>query len=152
MNEVTDIEVDPSAITISILPRVEADGFRTHLARSARMTRTESQHILVQGLGIQGRALRYDVAVPQFTYNENSDLDVTFPWPVAGISLQWRVTHEVLAKAAYLQARGQTPEMVAELLHHLYAIEADVPTVHAWLAVPAQRALTVKQTPILLAA
>lgn len=139
-NDVTDIQVSASAITISIVPHLDGDGYHAHSAYRADLIHADSQHIIVQGLGVQGRALRYDLAIPCFTYSDGVAQPVTSPWPIAGIAIAWRVTDEVLAKAAYLQARGLTPEMIAEFLSDLYGVETDAATVQEWLSEPIQSA------------
>lgn len=58
LNDVTDIQVSASAITISIAPRVNENSLRPEAARS--LTRMDSEYIIVQGLGVQGRVLRYE--------------------------------------------------------------------------------------------
>lgn len=147
-NDVTDIQVSASSITISIIPHLDGDGFRTHSAHRAHLIHADSQHIIIQGLGIQGRALRYDVAIPYCAYSDGAAQQVTFPWPIAGIANDWRVTDEVLAKAFYLKARGLTPEMIAELLSDLYGVETDAATLREWLSEPIQRVPQVQRQSI----
>lgn len=150
LNEVTDIQVDASAITVSIMPPLHREAKDGNGVSSWRVVLKESWHILVQGLGLQGQAVRYDIALPQFAYLQRTGEPLVFTVPIVGIHTNWLVTDEVLAKARSLQADGHSAGEIARLLKNWDAIEVDTCTVQQWLGeqlpqipIPRSRSLVV---------
>jgi hypothetical protein len=133
-NEVTDIQVNESAITVSVVLRVNARRLGSDSVRHIHAVPTDSQHMTVQGLGLQGRALRYNVTIPYFAAANGRHKIARIPWPVPGIYVDWQVTDEVLAKAVYLANCGQSPDMIAQLLGDLYGVETNATRVKQWLS------------------
>lgn len=153
-NQATDIQVDESATTIYLVLPADLRRLGSASERPIRpitkvtSVMTDVRHLTVPGLGVQGRALRYDVSIPHYTAVGGRRKIAKIPSPMPGVHASWRVTDEVRAKAIYMANCGQSPEMVARLLGDLDGIETDAATVNQWLAERSREQLVPARIPI----
>jgi hypothetical protein len=100
-NQVTDITMTDSVITIHLQPKVAARYVRSDCQKPVLVRFHENAVFTVQGLGIPGRAVRYVVTRPRVSYINDAGKFVTFVVPLPGIRSDLCVTDEVVEKALY---------------------------------------------------
>lgn len=93
----------------------------------------DSETLSVQGLGIQGRAVRYTVKMQRVAYVHDGGILVTFTLPLAGIRTDLWVTDEVVERAMYfLIDRNQSLPATVALLRELYQVETSSSALERW--------------------
>ena len=93
----------------------------------------DSETISVQGLGIQGRAVRYTVKMQRVAYVNDGGTFFTFTVPLSGIRTDLLVTDEVVERAMYfLIDRNQSLPATVELLRELYQVETSSSALERW--------------------
>jgi hypothetical protein len=138
-NTITDVRVTDSTILISLQPPVAATYQRPDCLSPVTAVYHDSEIITVQGLGMHGKALRYQVKSIRLGYLNDAGTFTTFTVPIPGIRTDLRVTDEVVDKALYLNVdRNLSLPMTAAMLRDLYQVETSSSAVERWKATQAQ--------------
>jgi hypothetical protein len=132
-NIITGIKVTSSTITIKLKPKVKSVYDRPDCQKPVTVERHDSEVLTVQGLGIQGKALRYQVKSIRLGYINDSGKFTTFTLPVPGIRTDLLVTDEVVDKALYLNVdRNLSLPVTAEMLADLYQVKTSSSALDRW--------------------
>jgi len=138
-NTITDVQVTDSTILISLQPQVAATYHRPDCRSPVTAVYHDSEIITVQGLGVQGKALRYQVKSIRLGYLNDAGTFTTFSVPIPGIRTDLRVTDEVIDKALYLNVdRNLSLPVTAAMLRDLYQVETSSSALDRWKAGEAQ--------------
>jgi len=145
-NQVTDITLTDSVITIHLQPSVAACYVRSDCQAPVLVSPHESQAYTVQGLGIQGRALRYVVTSPRVSYVNDAGKFVTFVVPLPGVRADLCVTDEVVEKALYFNVdRNLSLPVTAAMLNELYQVQTSDSALERWKTAEAEQLPSVGQ-------
>jgi len=99
----------------------------------------DSELLTVQGLGVQGKAIRYEVKSIRLGYLNDAGTFTTFTVPIPGIRTDLLVTDEVVDKALYLHVdRNLSLPVTAAMLRDLYQVETSSSALDRWKAREAQ--------------
>jgi hypothetical protein len=132
-NHVTNITISKSTITIQLEAVVEARYVRSDCQHPVAVHLHDSEIITVQGLGVQGRAVRYSVKMQRVAYVNDAGTFVTFTVPLAGLRTDLLVTDEVVERAMYfLVDCNQSLPVTEELLRELYQVETSPSALERW--------------------
>ena len=132
-NRVTNITISKSTITIELEAVVASHYVRPDCQRPVAVHLHDSETISVQGLGIQGRAVRYTVKMQRVAYVNDGGTFFTFTVPLSGIRTDLLVTDEVVERAMYfLIDRNQSLPATVELLRELYQVETSSSALERW--------------------
>ena len=138
-NIVTGIQVTDARIVVNLEPRIAARYVRPDCQEPVAAHRYDHETITVQGLGIQGKALRYMVKTVRLAYLNDAGKLVTFNAPLPGIRTDLLVTDEVVDKALYLIVdRNISLPIAAEMLNDLYQVETSSSALDRWKAAEAE--------------
>ena len=138
-NIATGIQVTDARIVVNLEPRIAARYVRPDCQEPVVAHRYDHDTITVQGLGIQGKALRYVVKTVRLAYFNDAGKLVTFNAPLPGIRTDLLVTDEVVDKALYLIVdRNISLPIAAEMLHDLYQVETSSSALDRWKAAEAE--------------
>jgi hypothetical protein len=138
-NIATGIQVTDARIVVNLEPRIAARYVRPDCQRPVAVHRYDHENIMVQGLGIQGKALRYVVKTVRLAYFNDAGKLVTFNAPLPGIRTDLLVTDEVVDKALYLTVdRNISLAIAAEMLYDLYQVETSSSALDRWKAAEAE--------------
>jgi len=138
-NIATGIQVTDARIVVNLEPRIAARYVRPDCQEPVAVHRYDHETITVQGLGIQGKALRYVVKTVRLAYFNDAGKLVTFNAPLPGIRTDLLVTDEVVDKALYLTVdRNISLPIAAEMLHDLYQVETSSSALDRWKAAEAE--------------
>jgi hypothetical protein len=138
-NIATGIQVTDNRIVVNLEPRIAARYVRPDCQEPVAAHRYDHETITVQGLGIQGKALRYVVKTVRLAYLNDAGKLVTFNAPLPGIRTDLLVTDEVVDKALYLIVdRNISLPIAAEMLHDLYQVETSSSALDRWKAAEAE--------------
>ena len=138
-NRVTNIAISKSAITIQLEAMVASHYVRPDCQRPVSVRFHDSETITVQGLGVQGRAVRYTVKMQRVAYVNDAGTFVTFTVPLPGLRTDLLVTEEVVERAMYfLIDRNQSLPATAELLRELYRVETSSSALERWKTAEAE--------------
>ena len=138
-NIVTGIQVTDARIVVNLEPRIAARYVRPDCQEPVVAHRYDHDTITVQGLGIQGKALRYVVKTVRLAYFNDAGKLVTFNAPLPGIRTDLLVTDEVVDKALYLIVdRNISLPIAAEMLNDLYQVETSSSALDRWKAAEAE--------------
>jgi len=138
-NIATGIQVTDARIVVNLEPRIAARYVRPDCQEPVVAHRYDHDTITVQGLGIQGKALRYVVKTVRLAYFNDAGKLVTFNAPLPGIRTDLLVTDEVVDKALYLTVdRNISLPIAAEMLHDLYQVETSSSALDRWKAAEAE--------------
>lgn len=145
-NQVTDITLTDSVITICLQPLVAACYVRSDCQSPVRVRPHESEVYTAQGLGIHGRALRYVVTRPRVSYVNDADQFVTFVVPLSGVRSDLGVTDEVVEKALYFNVdRNLSLAVTAEMLNDLYQVHTSDSALERWKNTEAEQLPSIGQ-------
>ncbi len=132
-NRVTNITISKSTITIQLEAVVEARYVRSDCQQPVAVRLHDSETISVQGLGVQGRAVRYSVKMQRVAYVNDAGAFVTFTVPLPGLRTDLLVTDEVVERAIYfLVDRNQSLPVTEELLRELDQVETSSSALERW--------------------
>jgi len=138
-NMATGIQVTDTRIVVNLEPRIAARYVRPDCQEPVAAHRYDHETITVQGLGIQGKALRYAVKTVRLAYLNDAGKLVTFNAPLPGIRTDLLVTDEVVDKALYLIVdRNISLPIAAEMLYDLYQVETSSSALDRWKAAEAE--------------
>ena len=105
-----------------------------------------SEELTIQGLGIQGKALRYEVQSIRLGYHNDAGKFSTFTVPVPGIRTDLMVTDEVVDQAMYLNVdRNLSLPVTAEMLADLYQVQTSSSALGRWKIGEAERLPSIGQ-------
>jgi hypothetical protein len=145
-NIVTGVNVTRSTITVKLKPKVKKVYDRPDCQKPVTVERHDSEVLTVQGLGIQGKALRYQVKSIRLGYINDAGKFTTFTLPVPGIRTDLRVTDEVVDKVLYLNVdRNLSLPVTAEMLADLYQVQTSSSGLDRWKLGEAERLPTIGQ-------
>ena len=132
-NIVTDIKVTDSTITVYISPLITDKYVRPDCENPTTVGRYDSDTIIVQGLGIQGKAVRYVVETVRLYYINDEIKFKVFTVQVKGLRSDLLVTDEVVEKSMYfLIDRNLSLRVSAEMLYDLYRVETSSSALERW--------------------
>jgi hypothetical protein len=139
VNTITDVRVSDSTILIRLQPHVASTYQRPDCQAPVAAAYHDSEVLTVQGLGVQGKALRYQVKSIRLGYVNDAGTFTTFTLPIPGIRTDLLVTDEVVDKALYLNVdRNLSLEVTAAMLRDLYQVETSSSALDRWKAGEAQ--------------
>jgi hypothetical protein len=145
-NIVTGVTLSPSTITVKLKPKVQKVYERPDCQKPVTVEPHDSEVLTVQGLGIQGKALRYQVKSIRLGYTNDAGKFTTFTVPIPGIRTDLLVTNEVVDKALYLNVdRNLSLPVTAEMLADLYQIQTSSSALDRWKAGEAEQLPTIGQ-------
>jgi len=145
-NRVTDITLTDSVITLSLEPEIVARYVRPDCQHPVAVQPHDCEEITVQGLGVQGRALRYRVKTRRVAYTNDAGKFVTFTVPVPGLRTDLLVTDEVLEQALYfIIDRNLSLPVTAEMLRELYQVDTSASALERWKTMEAEQLPSVGQ-------
>ena len=139
-NRVTNITISKSTITIQLEAVVASHYVRSDCHDPVAVHLHDSETISVQGLGVQGRAVRYSVKVQRVAYVNDAGTFVTFTAPLPGLRTDLLVTEEVVERAMYfLVDRNQSLPTTVEILRELYQVETSKSALERWKTAEAEK-------------
>lgn len=145
-NKVTGVEISRSKITVKLEPQVKKMYQRPDSQAPVLVQHHDSEELTVQGLGIQGKALRYQVKSIRLSYSNDAGQFRTFMVPIPGIRTDLLVTDEVVDKAMYLNVdRNLSLPVTAEMLGDLYQVQTSSSALDRWKMREAQQLPTIGQ-------
>src|SRR5262245_22535507 len=101
-NTILDVEVTATTILIRLQPHVAPVEERPDCRQPVAAAYHDSEILSVQGLGVPGKAVRYQVKSIRLGYLNDAGTFITFTLPIPGIRTDLLVTDEVVEKALYL--------------------------------------------------
>ena len=132
-NIITGYQVTESTITIHLKPKVATMYERPDCREPVKVERHASEMLTIQGLGVQGKALRYQVQRMRLGYRNDAGKFSTFSVPLPGIRTDVLVTDEVFDKMLYLNVDRNLPlPAVVEMLRDLYQVETSSSALDRW--------------------
>lgn len=132
-NVVTGVTLSNGTLVIQIDPIIEPFYQRPDSAAPVAADHHAGQEFVVQGLGVQGRALRYHIRTIQPGYTNDAGEFVTLSLPIADIDPDLGVTGEVVERIRYLLLKKQlAPQVVVALLREFYQVELTVADLEGW--------------------
>ncbi len=132
-NLITAVEVTAHMITVTLEPQLTPVYERPDCQQAVRAKYHDSEILTVQGLGVQGKALRYRVKSIRLGYVNDAGQFSTFTVPLAGIRSDLLVTDEVVDKVLYLNVdRNLSLPVTAEMLAELYQVQTSSSAVDRW--------------------
>jgi hypothetical protein len=132
-NRVTDITIEAERITVYLEPDVAKRYARPDCQQPVVVQLHDRETIVVQGLGMQGRALRYVVTMQRLAYLNDAGKFVTFTLPMTGLRTDLCVTDEVVERALYLLIDCNLPTPLSvQMLQSLYHIETSESALARW--------------------
>src|SRR3990172_4205527 len=132
-NRVTDITLTDAVVTLHLEPNVASQYVRPDCQQPVSIQPHDSEVITVQGLGVQGRALRYSVTTRRVAYTNEAGKFVTFTLPVPAVRTHLFVTDEVVEKALYLMVdRNLSLPVTAEMLNELDQVQTSSSALERW--------------------
>jgi hypothetical protein len=138
-NTILDVEVSATTILIRLQPNVAPVDPRPDCQHPVVAAYHDSEILTVQGLGVPGKAVRYQVKSIRLGYLNDAGTFITFTLPIPGIRTDLLVTDEVVEKALYLHVdRNLSLPVTAAMLHDLYQVETSSSALDRWKASEAQ--------------
>jgi hypothetical protein len=132
-NIITGYQVTDSTITIHLKPKVAKVYERPDCREPVEVERHDSEILTIQGLGLPGKALRYQVQSIRLGYLNDAGKFTTFSVPLPGIRTDVLVTDEVIDKMLYLNVDRNLPlPVVVEMLRDLYQVETSTSALDRW--------------------
>jgi len=145
-NIVTGVEVRGSTITVKLKPKVKKMYDRADCQQPVSVEPHDSEIVTIQGLGIQGKALRYQVKSVRLSYINDAGKFTTFTVAVPGIRTDLLVTDEVVDKVLYFNVdRNLSLPVTAEMLADLYQIKTSASALDRWKVGEAERLPSIGQ-------
>jgi hypothetical protein len=138
-NTIVSVEVTATTIQIRLQPNVAPVYERPDCQEPVAAAYHDSELLTVQGLGVPGKAVRYQVKSIRLGYLNDAGTFTTFTVPIPGIRTDLLVTDEVVEKALYLIVdRNLSLSVTAAMLHDLYQVETSSSALDRWKASEAQ--------------
>lgn len=134
-NVVTGVALSNGTLVIQIDPIMQPFYQRPDSAAPVAADHHTTQEFVVQGLGVQGRALRYRIRMIQLGYTNDAGQFSTFSLPIAGIDTDLGVTNEVVERIRYLLLKKKlSPQVVVALLREFYQVQLTIADLERWQA------------------
>ena len=150
-NIITDVEMTETTITVSVTPKIEKKYERPDCQEAVIAYYNGSETVTVQGLGIQGKALHYQVTNIRLGYLNDAGEFKTFTAPVPGVRSDLLVTDEVVDKFLYFNIdRNLSLAQSVQLLQDVYGVQTSVSAVDRWKKGEAEALPSVGQLIIML--
>lgn len=132
-NIITGYQVTETMITVHLKPKVAKVYERPDCQEPVEVEHHDREILIIQGLGLQGKALRYQVQSIRLGYLNDAGKFITFSVPLPGIRTDVLVTDEVMDRMLYLNVDRNLPlPVVAEMLHDLYQVETSSSALDRW--------------------
>ncbi len=132
-NIITGYEITDTTITVHLKPKVVKVYERPDCQEPVEVTHHDREILTIQGLGIQGKALRYQVQSIRLSYLNDAGKFTTFSVPLPGIRTDVLVTDEVMDRMLYLNVDRNLPlPVVVEMLRDLYQVERSTSALDRW--------------------
>ncbi len=132
-NVITDVKVTETTIVVSLSPKTELKYERPDCQEAVGAYPYDRETVTVQGLGIQGKALRYQVTNVRLGYLNDGGEFKTFTAPVPGVRSDLLVTDEVIDKFLYLNVdRNQSLAESVQMLQDMDGVQTSVSAVERW--------------------
>lgn len=145
-NIITGVNISPSTITVRLKPKIKKVYDRPDCQKPVTVEPHDSEVLTVQGLGLQGKALRYQVKSIRLGYLNDAGKFTTFTVPIPGIRTDLLVTDEVVDKALYLNVdRNLSLLVTAEMLADLYQVQTSSSALDRWKVGEAEQLPTIGQ-------
>jgi len=139
-NRVTNFIISKASITIHLEAEVGTHYVRSDCQKPVAVQLHDSELLSVQGLGVQGRAVRYCVKRQRVAYVNDAGTFLTFTVPLSGLRTDLLVTDEVVERALYfLIDRNQSLSATVELLRELYQVETSTSALERWKTTAAEK-------------
>lgn len=132
-NIITGYQITTTTITVHLKPKVAKVYERPDCHEPVSVEHHDREILTIQGLGLQGKALRYQVQSIRLGYLNDAGKFTTFSVPLPGIRTDVLVTDEVMDKMLYLNVDRNLPlPVVAEMLRDLYQVETSTSALDRW--------------------
>ena len=132
-NTITKIEVTERTITVNLEPKIEAQYERADTQEPVSAEYHDSEPLLIQGLGIQGKALRYRVVSTRLGYVNDAGELKTFTVSIPGIRTDLLVTDEVVDKMLYFNVdRNLSLGETVQMLQDVYGVQTSISALDRW--------------------
>lgn len=132
-NIITGYEITDTTITVHLKPKVVKVYERPDCQEPVEVAHHDREILTIQGLGIQGKALRYQVQSIRLSYLNDAGKFTTFSVPLPGIRTDVLVTDEVMDRMLYLNVDRNLPlPVVVEMLRDLYQVETSTSALDRW--------------------
>jgi hypothetical protein len=132
-NIITGYQITDTMITVHLKPQVAKVYERPDCREPVEVERHDSEILTIQGLGLPGKALRYQVQSIRLGYLNDAGKFTTFSVPLPGIRTDVLVTDEVMDKMLYLNVDRNLPlPVVVEMLRDLYQVETSTSALDRW--------------------
>jgi len=132
-NAITDVKVTETTIVVSLSPKTELKYKRPDCQEAVVAYPYDRETVTVQGLGIQGKALRYQITKVRRGYLNDAGDFKTFTAPVPGVRSDLLVTDEVIDKFLYLNVdRNQSLAESVQMLQDMDGVQTSVSAVERW--------------------
>jgi len=138
-NTILGVEVTATTILVRLQPTLAPAYQRPDCQQPVVAAYHDSELLTVQGLGVPGKAVRYQVKRIRLGYLNDAGTFTTFTVPIPGIRTDLLVTDEVVEQALYLHVdRNLSLAVTAAMLRDLYQIETSTSALDRWKAAEAQ--------------
>ena len=138
-NTILGVEVTTTTILVQLQPTLAPAYQRPDCQQPVVAAYHDSELLTVQGLGVPGKAVRYQVKSIRLGYLNDAGTFTTFTVPIPGIRTDLLVTDEVVEQALYLHVdRNLSLAVTAAMLRDLYQIETSTSALDRWKAAEAQ--------------
>ena len=132
-NIVSAVEVTDTTITVTLTPNLESYYTRPDCQSAVSVSYYDDDTLMVQGLGIHGKALRYHVTSIRAGYLNDAGEFRTFMIPIPGIHTKRLVTDEVIDMMLYLHVNcNHSLAMTVQMLHDMYGVTTSVSALERW--------------------
>ncbi len=132
-NTITKVKVSETTITVRLIPTITLPYERPDCQEAVAASYHDRATVTIQGLGIQGKALRYQVTTVRLGYLNDAGEFKTFTAPIPGIRAAWLATDEVVDKLLYFHVdRNLSLADSVQLLHDVYGVHTSVSAVARW--------------------
>ena len=132
-NIITGYQITATTITVHLKPKVAKVYDRPDCHDPVTVEHHDREILTIQGLGIQGKAVRYQVQSIRLGYLNDVGKFTTFCVPLPGIRTDVLVTDEVMDRMLYLNVdRNLSLPTVAEMLRDLYQVETSTSALDRW--------------------
>jgi len=139
-NIVNAIEVTDTTITVTLTPHLHSHYIRPDCQSPVSVRYYDDDMLVVQGLGLHGKALRYQVTSIRASYLNDAGEFRTFMIPIPGIHTQRLITDEVLEMMLYLNVDcNHSFPMTAKMLQDMYGVTTSVSALERWKTHEADR-------------
>ena len=132
-NIVTDLKVTEDTITVYISPVISYQYARPDCQNPTTVNRYDRNTITVQGLAVQGKAVRYVVDLIRLYYVNDQMEFIVFRVDIPGIRRDIKITDEVLEISMYFIIDcNLSLRVTAQVLDDLYRIETSSSALDRW--------------------